>query len=254
MKQFVNLLRYEIHGLFLAPATYIAGILFLILMGLLYLVVLEGVSHSPHEDLPSTQFFRAFWIPTFFIVPLLTMKSLAEERRLGTLETLMSTPISSLAVVYSKFLSAYFFYILIWAITLAFPILIKMVIPGIGFFGNLTDKASTIGGYSFIALSGLLYVALGIFASSLTRSQLVAGMLTFSLLFFVIVGGKLLEEVPFLDVSWMNWFKMQIEYFQTFNQLEDFSRGIIDSRPFFFYISTTLTTLGITTLIIESKV
>jgi len=144
-------------------------------------------------------------------------------------------------------------YILLWGITLGFPLVVKSLLPALAVTQSLTDHASLFGGYTFIALSGILYIAIGIFTSSLTRSQLIAGMLAFSLLFFVIVGGRLLLEVPLTDFTWFQWVKMPLEYLQTFQHLEDFSRGILDSRPFILYISNALIVLGVTSLIVEAK-
>lgn len=252
MKQFLNLLKHELRTLFFSPATYTAAVLFLFLIGFIFLIIIESYSKTPHEALPLTELFRSFWIPVFFITPLLTMKSFAEERRMGTLETLMTTPVTPLAVVISKFLGAYTFYMIIWGIAMTYPLIIGQILPNAVALSNLTDSASIIGGYAFIALSGTLYLSLGIFASSLTRSQLVAGMFCFTLLFICLIGGRILLEAHFLENSWLK--VINLDYFQTFQHLEDFSRGIVDSRPFFFYIGNSILVLGITSLIVESRV
>lgn len=251
MKQFINLFRYEMRMLFLSPATYIAAVIFLCLMGFIYLFIIEGYNHTPQENPSSTELFRSFWIPVFFIVPLLTMKSISEEKRLGTLETLFTTSATPIAIVLSKFLSAYIFYIIIWVITLSYPFIVKHSIPSAS--PSLTNTASLIGGLAFIATSGTLYLSLGIFTSSLTRSQLVAGTLSFSLLFLIIVGGRILFETSSLQGDWINSTNFPLDYFQTFYQLENFSRGIIDSRPFFFYIGNSLLILGLTSLTLKTK-
>lgn len=253
MKQFINLFRFEMRVLFYSPATYIAAVLFLSLMGFMYLFIVESYGQTPQENLSSTELFRIFWIPVFFVVPLLTMKSIAEERRLGTLETLLTTPVTPIAIVFSKFLSAYTFYMLIWLITLAYPLIIQCLLNHSSLYQTLTDQASLIGGISFIALSGTLYLSLGIFTSSLTRNQLTSGMLSFTLLFIMLVGGRILSETPFFENSWIKSLSFNSDYFQTFQHLEDFSRGIIDTRPFFLYIGNSLIILGLTSLIIEKK-
>jgi len=102
-------------------------------------------------------------------------------------------------------------------------------------------------------VSGSLFVAIGIFASSMTRTTLVAGMLSFSLLFIVILSGGLLTRLTFGDGIDLPFFAEALEYLKTFQHQEDFGRGIIDSRPFFFYFTNTLLLLGLTTLIVESK-
>tara|TARA_B100001248_G_scaffold262589_1_gene259715 strand:+ start:11078 stop:11803 length:726 start_codon:yes stop_codon:yes gene_type:complete len=239
--------------LLVAPATYVAAVLFLLLMGFLYLFLLEDFSRVPQDSLPSTAFFSVFWLPVFFMVPLLTMKSIAEERNSGTLETLMTTSASPFEVVLSKFLGAYCFYCFLWGVTISFPLIVHATLPASSIDPRLLDMASWTGGYLFVALSGVLYIALGIFCSSLTRSQLVAGMLSFSLLFMIIIGGRLLAELPLLEISSFQFLNEPIKTLQVFSQLEDFSRGIIDSRPFFLYISSGFLFLGLTSLWVEAK-
>ena len=183
---------------------------------------------------------------------MLTMRSIAEERRLGTLEALMTTPISSGELVLAKFTAAYCFYVALWALTLAYPLLATFAL-GTRADPRLLDWPSLLGGLTFVAVSGTLFVSIGIFASSMTRSTLVAGMLSFSLLFIIILSGGILTKLTLIDVGSFEWLNESIEYLKTFRHLEDFSRGVIDSRPFFFYLSNTLLLLGLTTLVVESK-
>ncbi|MEI2420632.1 hypothetical protein V6O07_10195, partial [Arthrospira platensis SPKY2] len=77
--------------LLIAPATYVAAVLFFILMGFLFWAILQAMVEKPEDVLPSVQFFSIFWIPVFFVVPLLTMRSIAGERANGTLDTLLTT-------------------------------------------------------------------------------------------------------------------------------------------------------------------
>jgi ABC-2 type transport system permease protein len=234
----------------MSPATYIAAVLFLVLMGWLYWRILLQFSIEPQDALPSELFFQLFWLPVFFMVPLLTMKSVAEERRRGTLETLMTTPANAMEIVLSKFAGAYIFYCCLWLLTLGFPILANLSVNSPIMAGRLLDRGTLSGGYLFVAISGLLFISVGIFASSLTRSQVVAGMLSFCILFIITIGMRELhEEATF----WVPWFRDTIEYMQIFRHLEEFSRGVIDTRPFFFYFSNTALVVGISVLVVESK-
>ncbi|HCJ11758.1 MAG: hypothetical protein A2Y14_02000 [Verrucomicrobia bacterium GWF2_51_19] len=244
MKHLGSLLKNELRMLFVAPATYVAAVLFLAMMGLFFVFILDQFVQHPQTVLPTTQFFKIFWIPVFFVVPLLTMRSFAEERRLGTLETLLTAPVSTFEVVLSKFIGAYFFYLLLWALSLGFPMIALWSLPRSAIDPRLLETASLFGGYTFIALTGIPYIAIGIFTSCLTRSQLVAAMLCFSFLFVFIIGGRFLNEV-----SWLHTFYSAVDYLQTFDHLDDFSRGIMDSRPFFFYSSVGGVLLGLTNLL-----
>ncbi len=252
MRHYPLLLAHELRMLAVSVATYCAAVLFLLLMGLIYFIVLYGYNGQVENDPPMAQYFQAFFFPVFFVVPLLTMKSLAEERRHGTLEALMTTPATTLEIVLAKYSAAYLFYISLWAITLVFPCIAMEFLPGVGADSPLRDTASLAGGYLFVAASGLLYIAVGIFSSSLTRNTLVAGMLCFSILFVLIISGYWLTKLPLQD-TWLIHVQSALDYVQTFRHLEDFSRGIVDTRPFFLYASNTLLVLGVTTLVVESR-
>ena len=239
--------------LMISPPTYIAAVLFLSLMGFLYWSIIRGMTNTPEENIPFVQFLRLFWIPVFFVVPLLTMRSIAEERNIGTLETLMTTPTSKVSMVLSKFFSAYCFYMLVWFFTLGFPLITAKLFNGINVGVNLPELAPIIGGFTFLALSGILFISIGIFASSITRSQLVAGMFSFTALFMAIIGGQLIGSIAQSSVELPFLVDEIVNYLQIFNHLDDFSRGVIDTRPFFYYSSTGAFMLGLSVLMTEAK-
>ena len=239
--------------LLISPATYIAAVLFLCLMGFLYWAILRSMVNTPSETLPSVQFFSVFWIPVFFVVPLLTMRSIAGERSIGTLDTLMTTPTSRISVILSKFAGAYLFYMLLWILTIGFPLLTGKLYPNAAENGALLEMEPLAGSFLFLATSGLLFISIGIFASSVTRSQLVSGMLTFTTLFVVIIGGQQMGNLADAGSGLSNWAVGAVNYLQIFEHLDDFSRGIIDTRPFFYYASTSFLLLGLSTLVIEAK-
>lgn len=242
MKRFFYLIRFELKNLFICPFTYICAFLFLSLMAFLYLDILNDFSSSPHNTPPSTQFFRPLLFPVLFMVPLLTMKSLAAETRRGTLQTTLSTSLSPFTFILTKFFSAYLLYLLLWTITLSFPFIIQQFfLPSSSLHSSLLfNIPSLFGSYSFVALSGLLFIAIGIFSSSLTRSQFLACVFSFSLLltFPICINIFSGHSLPF--------------YFS--DHLDDFSNVIFDTRPLIFYISSSIFLLGTSSLLIRSKV
>jgi ABC-2 type transport system permease protein len=125
--------------------------------------------------------------------------------------------------------------------------------PSAALSGSLLERAPIIGGMTFLALSGILFIAIGIFASSITRSQLVAGMLSFTTLFVAIIGGQQLGNISQNGAELSSWVSELVNYLQIFQHLDDFSRGVIDTRPFFYYTSIGLLLLGLSTLVIEAK-
>ena len=142
---------------------------------------------------------------------------------------------------------------LLWLSTLSFPLITLMFFPEIDTDGYLFIKEPIIGGFSFLALSGIFFVSIGIFASSITRSQLVAAMFSFTALFVAIVGGQQLGNIAQSGTELPFGFRGLVNYLQIFNHLEDFSRGVIDTRPFFYYTSTGVFFLGLSTLMMGAK-
>jgi ABC-2 type transport system permease protein len=183
------------------------------------------------------------------MVPLLTMKCLAEERRLGTIETLLTTPVTTTEVVLAKFGAAYFLYVLLWASTAGFFYFLQRFSGDARFL----DPGPLVGGYLFIAVSGLLFIALGVFASSLTRNQSVAGVLACVMLATLIVGGNALSDSAWLDQGMLRPVKAAIEYAHVSAHRDDFTRGVIDTRQVLFYLSGTVLALIFSILGVEAK-
>ncbi len=253
MRHLLTLVRHEIRLLLISPTVYIASVIFLILMGFIYWAILREMTLAPQDISANAQFFGLFWLPVFFLVPLLTMRSIAAEKSRSTLESLFSTPVPKFSIILSKYLSAYLLYITLWALTLYFPIITQSLFPETISNNNLVDPAGMLGGIIFIALSGLLFIAIGIFASSLTRSQLVAAMLCFTLLLIACIGSQQLEYATFNYLSPGSFLYGLIEYINIYSHLEDFSLGIIDTRPFVFYFSSAYLFLSLAVNNIESK-
>jgi ABC-2 type transport system permease protein len=235
VKHFVTLLRHEIGILLINPASYIAAVLFLVLMGMIFQLLLVDYARSASEVSPAVDFFRLFWVPVFFLTPLLTMRSLAEERRRGTIETLLTTPVTSAEVVLAKYCAAYGFYICLWLSTLSF----QWVLLHFAEDPRMIDPGPLVGGYLFVALSGLMYIAIGIFASALARSQLVAAMLAVVL---CIVISFLFPGVEYILQFQTNPNPLLVtlaDHLQIFQHSTDFVSGVFDTRVPVLFISIT---------------
>lgn len=249
MRPFRILLAHELRMLFVGPATYIAATLFLLVMGFIFAGILETFASAPQEGSPAVVFFQLFWLPVFFMVPLLTMKCLAEERRLGTLETLLTTPVTTVQVVLAKFFAAYALYLGLWAATSGFfYILTRFAGPA-----SPLDLGPLVGGYLFIAVSGAFFVAVGVLASSVTRNQAVAGILAFVLLLGLVIGTRFASTLEVLKLDSFATARAAIDYMQTFTHLEDFTRGVVDTRQILYYLSGATLCLILGILGVEAK-
>ncbi|PTX90661.1 ABC transporter permease subunit [Opitutus sp. ER46] len=249
MKHFPTLLSHEIRMLLVSPATYFAATLFLAFMGLIFSQILDQYSGAAQDTSPAYVFFHLFWLPVCVMVPLLTMKCFAEERRLGTIETLLTTPVTTTEVVLGKFGAAYLLYLALWATTGGFFYILHKFSADPRFL----DPGPLVGGYVFVAVSGLFFVAIGVFASSLTRNQSVAAVLACVMLGMLILGGSVLSTSAWLEQDMFQPVKTGLEYARVFTHRDDFTRGIIDTRQLLFYLSGTVVTLIFSILGVEAK-
>ena len=249
MRHYFTLLRNEIWRLLISPSTYIAGFLFLLVMGFMFQSLLRLFASDPQDETPSVLFFQLFFVPVFFMVPLLTMRSIADERRTGTIETLLTTPVTVTEIVLSKFTASYLYYCTLWVITGAFHIIFFAFAQN----DTIIDPYPLIGGYTYIFLSGTLFLSLGIFASSMTQSQLVAGILAFTLVFGFIVIGSNIEDLSVLAIDNTFWIRQFSDHTNALQHMGDFSTGIIDTRAIVLYLSCALTFLFLSILIVEYR-
>ena len=249
MKHFLTLLSHEIRMLLVSPSTYLAAVLFHGFMGFIFTTILESYSKVPQEVSPAQVFFQLFWLPVLFMVPMLTMKCLAEERRLGTIETLLTTPVTTTEVVLGKYGAAYLLYLTLWGSTAGFFFILRKYSGDVRFI----DPGPLLGGYLFIAVSGLLFIALGVFASSLSRNQAVAGILCFSMIFGLIFGLSFLANTSILNRDTLQPVKLAVDYAQVLVHRDDFTRGVIDTRQLLFYLSGTVLALIFSILGVEAK-
>jgi gliding motility-associated transport system permease protein len=249
MKHFWTILSHEIRVLLVNPGTYVAAVLFLAIMGFEFTRILDTYSQAPQDASPAIEFFRFYWLPVLFMVPLLTMRCLAEERRLGTIETLLTTPVTATEVVLGKYGAAYALYLALWGGTGGFFLILRKFASD----PRLLDPGPLVGGYVFIASSGLLFIALGIFASSLVRNQTVAGILCFAMLFVLIGGGYYLAGAGWLNRESLHSLRSVADYAAISRHYEDFTRGVVDVRQLLFYLSGTVLALIFSILSLEAR-
>ncbi|MCC6415069.1 MAG: ABC transporter permease [Opitutaceae bacterium] len=249
MRHFITILSHEVRMLLVNPSTYIAATLFLAVMGFFFTGILQDYSKAAQEVSPAEVFFQIFWFPVLFMVPLLTMKCLAEERRLGTIETLLTTPVTTTEVVLGKYFASYLLYAALWASTGGFFYILHRFAGDMRFL----DPGPLIGGYLFVAVSGLLFIAIGVFASSLSRNQAVAGILAFTMLFALIFGLGFLHDAAWLDREVLHPVREIVGYAQVVAHREDFTRGVVDTRQLLFYLSGTVVALIFSILGVEAR-
>ncbi len=251
MRSFRVLLLHELRSTWLSWTTWATWALFLSLLGTIHWYAILACSRTPMPWTPTEAVFRWFPLPLLCILPLLTMRSLAEERRAGTLGALLTTPASALAVVAAKFTSVWLTWVIFW---ISFAIFPAVAAHGLGASTDprILDGVTLGGGIAFIALSGLLHVSIGILCGSRTRSPGLAALMTFVCLLGLTVSGGLLDALPTDGWEWLGWLKEPADHLRTVGHLEDFASGIVDSQPIVLYLTGCALCLGLTVLAIET--
>ena len=184
MRATLSLVRREFSAYFLSPIAYVVFAVFLGVMGYRFNETLNQLTERGPEGVSFPfQFLLTdtwFWLVFLFIPALLTMRLLAEERGSGTLEMLLTAPLRDWQIVVSKYAACFAFYLLLWVPTLLY-------LPVLHAAG--VDLRPAVSLYLGLALAGAMFLALGLFVSSLVRSQMVAALLSLALsLVFVIAG------------------------------------------------------------------
>lgn len=247
MRAYWTLVRRELGSHFYSWTGYviIAAVVFLI--GYSFASMLKGLNGQA-TPVPVTQLFYQslyFWQIVLIVSPVLTMRSFALEKSSGTYETLMTTPVSEAQVVLAKFSGALLFYLIMWL-----PLLLCLFIVRSYSSGTAALDAGAVGATFFgIFLVGALYVALGLFASVITRSQIVAAMVAMGL-------GLSLFMLSFLGAAFSaqpGWEADLVAYVNLGEHMGDFAQGVVDSRPVVFYVTTTVVFLILTWKVAESR-
>jgi ABC-2 type transport system permease protein len=246
MRTLYILYKKELKHFLMTPFGWIVLAFIMLLQGLALSSVLEQYEKAPVNAsmLHACISTPLFWVYFIFIFPLITMKQFAEEERSGTLESLMTAPVTTWQVVFSKYLSSYTFYAILWL-----PLLLHIQI-----FAWITGSpppvslAEIYGTFAILLLIGSFFVAVGILASSLTSSQIVAAIMTFGALVFIIFLGF----VPMIVGDSFQGSSI-FHYISVHEHLSYFSRGLIDIRPITLYLSLAFFTLILTHHLVDYR-
>ena len=265
MRSTLSLIRREFTAYFWSPVAYVVLGVFLLALGLLFYFTLEllaargpkGIEFPMQGLLGNVGFWLIFWI----IPPLLTMRLFAEERSTGTLEMLMTAPVRDTQVVLSKFLACFLFYVLLWLPTLAYLWILLDVHTGDAgsrwLFGITfgVDPWPAATSYIGLLLAGAMFLAIGMWVSSLVRSQMVAAMLSLAINLVFILGGLLILGgfiAPPSDTG--EWSYRLVNFISVpLHFSHDFCRGLIDTRHPVLYVSVTIACLFLTVKSLESR-
>jgi len=233
--------KRELVAYFESPVAYVFMVVFLILLGFLTFFVSHFYEIGQADLRP---FF--FWHPWLFLilVPAAAMRLWAEERRSGTIETLLTLPVTMTEAIIGKFLAAWIFIGLIIALT--FPIVLTA-----GYLGN-PDKGAIIGGYIGSFLLAGTYLSVGSLTSACTRNQVISFVLALMICLFLLLAGW--PPVTDLLVRWApDWMVNGVAAFGFMPHYEASQRGILDSRDIAYYLSVIAFMLFGTYIVLENR-
>ena len=235
------IIKRELASYFESPVAYVFMVVFLILIGFLTFFV-SRFYESGQADLRG--FF--FWHPWMFLilVPAAAMRLWAEERRAGTIETLLTLPVTIAQVIIGKFLAAWIFIGLIVALT--FPIVLTTVYLG------APDHGAIMGGYIGSLLLAGAYLSVGMLTSAMTRNQVISFVLSLVICLFLLLAGW--PPVTDLMVRWApEWLVRGVAAFSFMPHYEAFQKGVLDLRDFAYYFSVMIFMLFGTHLVLENR-
>ena len=253
MKNIWRIAERELRSYFVSPIAYVVMAIFLIISGYFFHKLLTWYSflsvqymryqaYIPQfnvHDFVTRRLFGQMSILLLLYVPLMTMKLLAEEKKLGTYELLLTSPLKIYEIVVGKYLGSLILYAVMLVLTLEFPFFL--------FYFGTTDVGPTLTSYLGIFLIGAAFLSVGLFWSAVTENQIIAAALTFGTLLLIwVVGWTSPSAEPGLKVV-LSYISLGEEHF------DNLLKGVIDTRDIIYYLSFTFFMLFITFRVLESE-
>ena len=241
MRTIVSIIKREMSGYFGSPVAYVFIVIFLILCG--FFTFQFGDFYNSNDASLRTFFVWHPWL-YLFLIPAVAMRMWAEERRTRTIELLLTLPVTLPQAILGKFLAGWLFIGI--ALSLTFPMVITVC-----YLGN-PDIGQIIAGYIGSFLLAGCYLAVGSFASSLTRNQVVAFIICLVIcLFFVIAGwGPVTEALATTVPLSVANFIASLSFMYRFDSVQ---RGVIDSRDLIYYASLITFMLAASSVVLTSR-
>ena len=233
MRQVPHIFKKEFRTYFVSPIAYIVISIFLIVTGWFFFSTFFLFNQANLRN-----FFSLLPVVFAFVVPAVTMRLFSEELNVGSYEILLTMPVTYREVVLGKFLASVAFVTAMLLPTLAYPVTIT-------FLGDL-DWGPVAGGYVGAIFLGASFSAVGLFASSLTRNQIVAFIVGVAICFALVLIDKILFFLPSPLVG-------VLEYLGADYHFENISKGILDSRDIIYFLSLIFISLYATHLAMEEK-
>ena len=234
MSNIVAIAHKELRSYFVSPIAYVVVGFFAILFGYFFVASLSvmvrfsmqagtfGMQSVNINEFMLRPLLSNSAIVLLFFLPFLTARAYAEEKKSGTIELLLTSPLSDLEIILGKFLGALTLFAAMLAVT--------AVHMGILFWYGEPELGPMLSGYLGLLLMGASFISVGLLVSSTTRNQIVAGVITFALLLLFWVLGWMADSVGPTSQAVLSYLSI-LEHF------DDFSKGVIDTKHVTYYVS-----------------
>lgn len=233
MNNIITIYKKELRSYFTSPVAYIVMVVFLIITGWFFT---NGLFLANVVSMRSV--FDIIPFILLFFIPAISMRTFAEEKKSGTIELLLTKPVTDYDIVIGKFLSTLSLAAITFLPTLVYVVSLK-------FLGPL-DIGSIISAYIGLVLMCGIYVGIGLFASSLTENQVIAFIVSFLIVFVLFMMNKILVFVP-------SPFNSILEYISSDYHFSSIARGVLDTRDLIYYFSGIYIMLLLTKTSLESR-
>ena len=245
MRAFWPIFKRELFAFWVTPLAWVLTCVFLVVQGLHFSVLVKSFAEMgsiESDQTPIQAFFGntvLLYLVLFLLVPPMTMRLFAEERRSGTIESLMTAPVAAPAVVLAKYGAALATYAAMWAPTVLYLVILQRT-------GDL-DWHVAASSYLGVVFVGAGYLALGLMMSAVTKSQFIALVLTALVLLVLFILG--IGEFVTRDGTMLH---DVCSYVSVWAQMNDFASGVVDSRRLIWDGTLVLLPLFLTTRVVDS--
>lgn len=251
MKNILAIWQREMKSYFVSPIAYVVLTVFLFIAGYFFYIILTSLVQqtmmqaaygqgSPPVDIPgmvSRSFFGTISVVLLFMIPMLTMGLFAEEKKRGTIELLLTTPVGNVQALMGKYLASLTFLAIMFGASI-------VTISPLFVYGS-PDWKPVMSGYLGLLLYGAALLAVGLFISTLTESQIIAGVITLGVIL-------ILWLVDALASGLQGVMKDVVSYLSVISHLDDFIKGVIDTTNVIFYLTFAFFGLFLTFRSLES--
>jgi len=251
MKNILAIWQREMKSYFVSPVAYVVLTVFLFIAGFFFYTILTAWVQqtmmqsaygqgAPPVDVPgmvSRSFFGTISVVLLFMIPMLTMGLFAEEKKRGTIELLLTTPVGNFQAMMGKYLASLTFLLIMYGGSL-------FTISALFLYGS-PDWKPILAGYLGLVLYGATLLAVGLFISTLTENQIVAGVITLGLILVLWLVDAMASGVQGV-------MKDVLSYLSVISHLDDFIKGVIDTTHVIFYLTFAFFGLFLTYRSLES--